>query len=186
MKGYKVKSSTARTAKKEFGADYKEKGTIVRKEDGMFYFELNDSITIDVEAVVNADKITEPESVITIHSGERPEKAVLAAIEKPTEAPTVEQCDKVLSHVAEVTGKANLEAVTIQEDVTVSVDKLEVTKPPQLKASWRDNPCKAVWDIAESMPGAKRKDILAACVEMGIAYNTARTQYQRFFTASKG
>ena len=42
------------------------------------------------------------------------------------------------------------------------------------------NPVKAVWEIADKMWGARRKDIIAACVEAGIAYNTARTQYQAY------
>lgn len=42
-------------------------------------------------------------------------------------------------------------------------------------------PTKKVWDIADKMPGAKRKDVIAACVQAGIAYGTARTQYQHWF-----
>lgn len=47
------------------------------------------------------------------------------------------------------------------------------------------SPCQVVWDIAEQMEGAKRKDILAACVEAGIAFYTARTQYQKYREAVK-
>ena len=43
------------------------------------------------------------------------------------------------------------------------------------------NPVKMVWDIADRMWGQRRKDIIAECVRMGIAYNTARTQYQAFY-----
>ena len=42
------------------------------------------------------------------------------------------------------------------------------------------SPVRQVWAIADSMPGAKRKDIVAACVEQGIAFFTARTQYQKW------
>lgn len=42
-------------------------------------------------------------------------------------------------------------------------------------------PCKSVWAIADEMKGARRKDVIAACVEKGIAYNTARTQYQQWY-----
>ncbi|MEJ3960628.1 hypothetical protein WGP40_09865 [Brachymonas sp. G13] len=41
-------------------------------------------------------------------------------------------------------------------------------------------PTKRVWHIADSMPEAKRKDVIAACVEEGIAFFTARTQYQKW------
>ena len=44
-----------------------------------------------------------------------------------------------------------------------------------------DNPVKMVWEIADRMWGQRRKDIIAECVRLGIAYNTARTQYQAFY-----
>jgi hypothetical protein len=49
------------------------------------------------------------------------------------------------------------------------------------------NPCKIVWDIAEKMlaNGAKRKDIIAECENQGIAFYTARTQYQKYTSAMK-
>lgn len=45
------------------------------------------------------------------------------------------------------------------------------------------NPCLLVWETAEKMPGAKRKDVIAACVAKGVAYYTARTQYQHWLVA---
>ena len=48
-----------------------------------------------------------------------------------------------------------------------------------------ESPCKVVWDTAVSMPGARRKDVLAACEAKGVAYYTARTQYQTWLTATK-
>lgn len=48
-----------------------------------------------------------------------------------------------------------------------------------------EKPTKRVWHIAESMKGARRKDVIEACVNEGIAYYTARTQYQLWYTASK-
>lgn len=56
---------------------------------------------------------------------------------------------------------------------------------PKKHHSEIESPCRVVWEIAESMPGARRKDVLEACVKAGIAYNTARTQYQRYTTALK-
>ena len=50
------------------------------------------------------------------------------------------------------------------------------------------SPCAMVWEIAGSMlaanPETRRKDILAACEERGIAFYTARTQYQAYRKAS--
>lgn len=47
------------------------------------------------------------------------------------------------------------------------------------------NPVQQVWAVADAMPEAKRKDIIAACVEQGVAFFTARTQYQKWKVASK-
>ena len=49
------------------------------------------------------------------------------------------------------------------------------------KESVIDNPVKMVWEIADRMWGERRKDIIEECVRLGIAYNTARTQYQAFY-----
>lgn len=50
----------------------------------------------------------------------------------------------------------------------------------RLRRSKVKRPCTMVWDIAEAMMPARRKDIVNACVEAGIAYGTARTQTQHF------
>jgi ribosomal protein L32E len=39
-------------------------------------------------------------------------------------------------------------------------------------------PVQRCWVIANSMPGASRSEVLAACKELGINRNTAATQYQ--------
>lgn len=49
-----------------------------------------------------------------------------------------------------------------------------------------ERPCKRVWQIADDVhaanPAAKRGDVLAECVKQGVAYFTARTQYQQWLT----
>lgn len=51
-------------------------------------------------------------------------------------------------------------------------------------------PTKAVWHIADEMfaanPQVRRKDVIAECVRRGIAFYTARTQYQLWLAAKKG
>jgi len=54
-----------------------------------------------------------------------------------------------------------------------------------LRASVVESPCWLVWDTADNMPGARRKDVIAACVAKGVAYYTARTQYQLWLTAHR-
>ena len=53
------------------------------------------------------------------------------------------------------------------------------------EASTAEGPTKRVWAIADSMPGAKRKDVIEACRLAGIAFGTARTQYQKWFSSKK-
>jgi len=54
-----------------------------------------------------------------------------------------------------------------------------------------DNPCRAVWEIADQFKKAnggerpRRKDVLEACAQAGIAHYTARTQYQLWLTTQK-
>lgn len=56
---------------------------------------------------------------------------------------------------------------------------------PRPRLSSCEKPTKKVWHIADSMPKASRKDVMAECVRQGIAYGTARTQYQAWFKASQ-
>ena len=44
-------------------------------------------------------------------------------------------------------------------------------------------PVSKVWAIASQMPGARRKDVVEAAVAQGIAFYTARTQYQAWHAA---
>lgn len=58
-----------------------------------------------------------------------------------------------------------------------------------LRVSEIESPCATVWAIAEQMeeadPNVRRKDIIQACVDQGIAYYTARTQVQHYKQAKK-
>ena len=61
-------------------------------------------------------------------------------------------------------------------------------KDELLRVSAMKGACALVWDIAEAMlktdPKVKRGAILEACVGNGIAYYTARTQYQLYRQAA--
>jgi hypothetical protein len=46
-------------------------------------------------------------------------------------------------------------------------------------------PCKRVWFIADEMIGKSRKEVLEACQKEGIAFHTARTQYQQWSTVQR-
>lgn len=55
--------------------------------------------------------------------------------------------------------------------------------------STAETPTKLVHAIAEMMhkenPKVRRKDVIAECVKQGIAFYTARTQYQQWYQAQK-
>ena len=67
--------------------------------------------------------------------------------------------------------------------------KASTTRGPITHKSEIENPCKTVWGIATDMkaanPSVKRTAVLATCVARGIAYYTARTQYQAFLQVQK-
>lgn len=71
-----------------------------------------------------------------------------------------------------------------EKPVKPAKTKVEITHESTI-----ERPCKRVFIIADEMlethPGAKRKDVLAACVRSGIAYYTARTQYQQWLQVRK-
>lgn len=45
--------------------------------------------------------------------------------------------------------------------------------------------CQVVHDLCNEMPNARRKDVIQAAVDKGVAFYTARTQYQKWFKAQK-
>jgi hypothetical protein len=66
-------------------------------------------------------------------------------------------------------------------------DRKAPTKTNRLqpRISTAEKPTKLVWEIADRMTAenadVKRKDVIDACVAAGIAFGTARTQYQHWF-----
>ena len=79
-------------------------------------------------------------------------------------------------------------------DVALAVADQEEKKEPSSKAdvvheSTVERPCKLVWHVADEMtaanPAVRRKDVLAACVARGVAFYTARTQYQQWLGIQK-
>lgn len=71
-----------------------------------------------------------------------------------------------------------------QEEKKAPAPKVEV-----VHESTVERPCKLVWHIADEMltanPAVRRKDVLAACVARGVAFYTARTQYQQWLGIRK-
>ena len=90
---------------------------------------------------------------------------------------------------AELVLEAELAAALWLETFIPYNPQLLLPAPKKVKKSTKslpresviNNPVKMVWEIADRMWGERRKDIIADCVRLGIAYNTARTQYQAFY-----
>ena len=47
------------------------------------------------------------------------------------------------------------------------------------------SPVELVWKTCDEMEGASRKDVVQDCIVFGVNIHTARTRYQRWFTANK-
>ena len=84
-------------------------------------------------------------------------------------------------------------APTVEAPVVAETPKPKAPKGPILRISEIDRPCKRVWWIADEMMAAagglanlRRKDVLARCIAEGIAFYTARTQYQQWLTIQNG
>ncbi len=64
-------------------------------------------------------------------------------------------------------------------------DKAPTADKPKGDQPKKNGPVARVWAMCESMPGASRKEVVEACVAAGINVHTAKTQYQRWFSAQK-
>ena len=75
-------------------------------------------------------------------------------------------------------------AIPAKAEKKAQTRKIEVTNE-----STAERPCKLVWHIADEMkaanPEVKRKEVLAECVKHGVAFYTARTQYQQWLGVKK-
>jgi hypothetical protein len=74
-------------------------------------------------------------------------------------------------------------------EAPVAATKAKGTRAPVVNTSTAERPCKLVWQIADDVnaatPGAKRSVVLAECVRQGVAFYTARTQYQQWLGVQK-
>lgn len=90
--------------------------------------------------------------------------------------PTDAQINDALLDQGDISPEAHQkEADRLANLAAVNVDPIR----PRLSSC--ELPTKKVWHIADSMPNAKRKEVIEECVRQGIAYGTARTQYQHWF-----
>lgn len=70
------------------------------------------------------------------------------------------------------------EVAPVAKTKKVRTPRVRAPKIPIFHQSEIESPCAVVWSVAQSNPGLKRNEVIAKCVSMGVAFYTARTQYQ--------
>jgi hypothetical protein len=168
MKTYASKASAVRQAKKDHGANYLEIGSIGQNPEGKWQF-------VVIEMPLAGGFVNCPHCKAHLSNGlsDFATQAEIAGQNAPEAAITHEflclTCGEEFGDLVKVAPKKE-------------------AKPKQDRSAM-SGACALVWDIAGSMlaadPTTRRKDILQACVDRGIAFYTARTQYQKYREACK-
>jgi len=104
---------------------------------------------------------------------------------QPTAEDEAAYAEQQLEAGQELTEDDYAELAEVGDPDGAELEEPKKTKKPAYihEASVAEGPTKRVWAIADSMPGAKRKDVIEACRKVGIAFGTARTQYQKWYKA---
>lgn len=187
---YKIRSSAVRAAKKEFGDNWKETATVVEISATEFTIEMlpakeaakNQAITAEADVLAflaaeeskkeaKAAKKKEIESRKPVEIPLAPVTPLVTIPKAPTPQPSIPLAPKSPPPACDDQAAAD----KLADAQAVNVD------PARPRMSTAQRPTKLVWDIADKMPGAKRKEVIEACVAAGIAYGTARTQYQHWY-----
>jgi hypothetical protein len=92
----------------------------------------------------------------------------------------IDEAETPMVAEAIATAQANADKIANNALATKTIGGIPVTRESTV-----ERPTKQVWHIADEMKGAKRKEVLDACVKAGIAYYTARTQYQLWLQCQK-
>lgn len=159
MKLYTVKSSAHRAAKQ--AGLIKDQYEIV-EVDGKFGYRVKTEEEL-VEELRAAEEVEEPVEEST--------EADIAAVEEQADEQLAEQLNEEAAQAIEAPAKGK-------------------AKPEVKHKSDIARPTKTVWHIADEMfaanPQVRRKDVITECVHRGIAFYTARTQYQQWLATKNG
>ena len=159
MKLYTVKSSAHRAAKQ---AGFEKDQYEIVEVDGQFGYRVKTEEEL-VEELRAAEEVEEPVWEST--------EADIAALEKQADEQWAEQLNEEAAQAIEAPAKGK-------------------AKPEVKHKSDIERPTKTVWHIADEMfaanPQVRRKDVIAECVRRGIAFYTARTQYQQWLATKNG
>lgn len=115
---------------------------------------------------------------------EETEDEEIAIAEIATEEIAAEEISFIEEIVAEETADM-IEEISAEESKTEKALKAKVEPKNIENRSTVKKPCRLVWDLADAMVGASRKDVIAAAEAKGVAYYTARTQYQLWTQVQK-
>jgi len=180
MKTYTAKSSAHRAAKQ--AGLTKEQYEVV-EVDGQFGFKAIEAETAEKPvAPIGAEFEGDAHDYRCPHCGTNLENGIGVHLQEVN--------GKVIKHKAFEYGclACNGEfGPAIAEEATKAAPnrKVEITNRSTI-----ERPTKAVWHIADEMsaanPQVRRKDVIAECVRRGIAFYTARTQYQQWLATKNG
>ena len=126
------------------------------------------------------------ESIIA--ANKKPTKPVTSnrnTAERKEEAKLAKAAKEAAKEAAKAEKAAALKAAADQIPSLPEKAKVIKTEADILRTSTAVKPTKLVWLIASKNPNASRKDVITLCEQMGIATNTAKTQYQAWFAANK-
>lgn len=124
-------------------------------------------ITQSIDAVEETQNDETPADPIVEIEAETETPAEVVETETETETETQVETDPIVEGKVETKVKTKAEPKIIENRSTA------------------EKPCRLVWDLADSMIGARRKDVIAAAEAKGVAYYTARTQYQLWAQVQK-
>tara|TARA_B100000749_G_scaffold280464_1_gene276804 strand:- start:2219 stop:2701 length:483 start_codon:yes stop_codon:yes gene_type:complete len=125
-------------------------------------------------------------------------EAVATPVEIRKQLRTIPATDFVKAHTkAALVEKASLMGIEVDDGGTKTeiyeaiVAGANLPDPSLRGKSTKESPVAAVWGISDLMVAAvpqenraKRSEVVAACQAEGIAYYTARTQFQAWFSAT--
>ncbi len=176
MKTYAQKSSATRAAKSAHGANWAASFTIDATGEGFVLTPISRTLPPPpAEIILNPALLAIPPAppapIIPASLSHEAVAIPLPPIPTPPSPEPEQIASPIIPSVPSIHAAAAVEMFG-------ELDLGRVAKPT---VSTIKLPTKKVWDIADKMPGAKRKDVIEACVQQGIAYGTARTQYQHWF-----
>lgn len=173
MKAYNRKSDARRAAVRELAKAESMSTAEVKAAEGTLF-------TIEAHPELDGKfywrRVQKADVVVEMPSNE--------ALFEPKSEPAPDFADVV----AKVEDEPVAEQPTPEETAVENADAEaadNMTADGVLHKSVITNPCQFVWDMAEQMKGSRRCDVVNACTAAGVATHTARTQYQRWYSANK-